>query len=240
MKRCIFIALSLLIAGVMFAQNRDPNNRDPSMIGIDTAQQEIREISVDKFEHDSYWRGVMSSDQGFITVRLFEGNPEGKEPIPGEEGLAIDDRHVLGAKVDFLRRGHATFYLYPRRPIPIEGITKSLSIWAVGRNFNHTLKVLIQDLYGRSFELTMGKLNFQGWQKLSVAIPPQPLLGRTGIVQKDYNLSNNMGIKIAGFKVECDPTETIGTYYFYLDDLRAITDLFAENSRDPDDMNDAW
>jgi len=180
MKRCIFIALSLLISGLMFAQN----NADPRLIGIDVAQQNLQEISVDKFEHDAYWRGVMSADQGFITVRLFEGNPEGKEPIPSEDGLNITDNHVLGARVDFLRRGHATFYLYPRRPIPVEGITKSISVWAVGRNFNHTLKVIIQDFYGRQFELSMGRLNFQGWKKLSVAVPQQPLVGRTGIVQK--------------------------------------------------------
>jgi hypothetical protein len=47
-------------------------------------------------------------------------------------------------------------------------------------------------------------------------------------------------LKVLGFKVECDPVETFGSYYIYFDDLRAVTDLFAEDSRDPDDMVDFW
>jgi len=237
MKRYSIVALSLLCTGILFAQQG--TNVSSSM---DTAQQNLKEISLDKFEHDGYWHGAISPDAGFISARLFEGFPAGQEErrIPDEEGLNIQDKHVLGVKVDFLRRGHANFYLYPRRPIPVEGITKTISVWAVGRNYNHTLKVLIQDFYGRQFELTMGKLNFQGWKQLTVAVPSQPLVGKTGIVQQDYHYTNQMGIKIIGFKVECDPAEAMGTYYLYLDDLRAVTDLFVENSRDPDDMDDAW
>jgi hypothetical protein len=34
--------------------------------------------------------------------------------------------------------------------------------------------------------------------------------------------------------------EAFGSYYIYFDDLRAVTDLFAENNRDADDMTDGW
>jgi hypothetical protein len=236
MKRYTIIALCLLAAGALFAQE----GSDPSRIGIDTAQQNLKEISIDKFEHDSYWHGVISPDDGFINARLFEGSPAGKEPIPEEADLNITDNHVLGVRVDFLHRGNTAFYLYPRRPIPIEGITKTISVWVVGRNYNHVLKLIVQDFFGRQFELHMGKLNFQGWKQLTVAIPSQPLVGKAGIVQKDYHYTNQLGIKVVGFKIECDPAEAAGTYYLYLDDLRAVTDLFAENDRDPDDMADAW
>jgi hypothetical protein len=236
MKRYSVIALCLLVGGLLFAQQ----TTDPSRIGIDTAQQNLKEISIDKFEHDSYWSGFISPDDGFINVRLHEGTPAGKEPVPEEADLNIVDNHVLGVRVDFLHRGNVSFSLYPRRPIPIEGITKTISVWAVGRNYNHVLKIIIQDFFGRQFELQMGKLNFQGWKRLTVAIPSQPLIGKAGIVQKDYHYTNQLGIKVVGFKVECDPAEAAGTYYLYLDDLRATTDLFAENDRDPDDMNDAW
>jgi hypothetical protein len=49
-----------------------------------------------------------------------------------------------------------------------------------------------------------------------------------------------MGIRIVGFRIDCDPIEAYGSYYVYFDDLRAVTDLFAENNRDPDDMADGW
>ena len=49
-----------------------------------------------------------------------------------------------------------------------------------------------------------------------------------------------MGLKIVGFKVECDPMDAFGTYYMYLDDLRVTSDLFEAEARDPDDMYDNW
>ena len=113
-------------------------------------------------------------------------------------------------------------------------------MWVVGRNFNHTLNILIEDFFGRRYELYMGKLNYQGWKLLTVAVPPQAEDGRNGIVQRNYHYNNSMGIKIIGFRVDCDPLEALGSYYIYFDDLRAVTDLFAENNRDPDDMVDSW
>jgi len=113
-------------------------------------------------------------------------------------------------------------------------------VWVAGRNYNHVLKLIVQDFFNNQFELTLGKLNFQGWKKLSVAIPPQNPDGVSGIIQRNYHYTSQMGLKIIGFKIECDPMEAFGTYYVYFDDLRAVTDLFAEDSRDEDDMVDGW
>jgi hypothetical protein len=118
-------------------------------------------------------------------------------------------------------------------PIPIEGITKTISVWAVGRNYNHVLKVMLEDYFGRHMELTLGKLNFMGWKKMTVAVPPD-------IVQSEYHFTYKSGLRVLGFRVEGDPMESYGTYYLYLDDLRAVTDLFAESYRDTDDMVDGW
>jgi hypothetical protein len=239
MKRYIVLALVFSLAGLVFAQN-EVGSPDAERLGIDAAQQKLKEVSVDKFEHDGYWRSQMSPDEGFVTSRLFEGAPAGKEPLEDEQNLDIPDKYVLGTRVDFIRRGHTSFTIYPLHPIPIEGITKTLSIWVVGRNYNHVLNVLIQDFFGNKYELYIGKLNFQGWKRLTVAVPPQAEDGRHGIVQRNYNYNNQMGIKIIGFRVDCDPMEAFGSYYVYFDDLRAVTDLFAEDNRDPDDMVDAW
>lgn len=239
MKRFVIFALFLIAAGLVFAQQEigEPN---PESIGIDSAQQQLKEVSVDKFEHDGFWRSSMSGDEGYVTSRLFSGGPSAKEAIPDEAGMDIPDQYVLGTRVDYLHRGYSSFTVYPTRPIPIEGITKTVSMWIVGRNFNHEIKLLIQDYFGRDYEVYMGKLNFQGWKKLTVAIPPQPDDGVNGVVQRSYHYNNQMGIRITGFRIDCDPMEAYGNYYIYFDDLRAVTDLFAENSRDPDDMADGW
>jgi hypothetical protein len=241
MKRYIIAVLLATMAGFAFAQDEvGTGSADAERLGIETAQQKLKEISVEKFEHDGFWRSHMSPDQGYTTTRLFEGGPLGKKPIPEEEGMDIPDRYVLGTRVDYLRRGHSSLTIYPIRPIPIEGITKTISVWAVGRNFNHDLVLLIQDFFGRNFELYVGKLNFQGWKQLTVAVPPQSSDGRNGVVQRNYHYNNQMGIKIVGFRIDVDPLEAFGSYYVYLDDLRAVTDLFAEETRDPDDMVDSW
>ena len=239
MKRFIIVAL-LLVAVVCMAFAQEIGDPQPDTIGLESAQQQLKEISVDKFERDGFWRSFMSTDEGYPTSRLFKGGPASKETIPDEEGLNIPDQYVLGTRVDFLRRGYNSFTIRPIRPIPIEGITKTVSMWVVGRNFNHEIYLLIQDFFGRDYEVYMGKLNFQGWKKLTVAIPPQSADGVNGVTQRSYHYNNQMGIKITGFRVQCDPMEAYGSYYLYFDDLRAVTDLFAENNRDADDMADGW
>ena len=240
MKRLLIIALLLpVVLGMAFAQN-EVGDADPYELGIDSAQQQLKEVSVDKFENDGFWFSHISSDEGYTQSRLFYGNPDGKEPIGDEEGMDIPDQYVLGVRVDFLRRGYNTIFVRPIRPIPVEGITKTVSVWVVGRNFNHDLNLLVQDFFGKNYEIYMGKLNFQGWKKITVAIPPQSGDGVNGVVQRSYHYNNQMGIKIMGFRIDCDPLETFGSYYVYFDDLRVVTDLFAESNRDPDDMADGW
>jgi hypothetical protein len=240
MKKFLIITFILFIGGFLYAQDRDVGTTDPSLVGIESAQQMIKEVSVDKFEHDGFWRSRMSSDDGFTTSRLFRGGPAAKTPIPDEEGLNIPDDYVLGTRVDFLRRSYSSFYILPARPIPIEGITKTITVWVAGRNFNHELFVMIQDFFGRYYEFSMGKLNFMGWQQMYATIPPAPEDGISGVVQRSYHYSNHFGIRILGFRVNVDPMEARGSYYIYLDDLRAHTDLFSEYHRDPDDMVDGW
>jgi hypothetical protein len=239
MKHIFAIILVLSLCGAVFAQT-EIGAINASRLGIDAAQQNLKEISIDKFEREGFWRSYMSPDTGYTMSRLFTGGPMGKEPIPDEEGMNIPDRFVLGTRVDFLRRGHTSFTITPSRPIPIEGITKTVSVWVAGRNYNHEVWLLLEDFFGRPFELYMGKLNFQGWKKLTVAIPPQADDGFHGIIQRNYHYNNQMGIKITGFRINVDPWEAYGSYYVYFDDLRAVTDLFAENNRDPDDMLDLW
>jgi hypothetical protein len=237
MKKFLFIAFLLVIGSFLYAQIGEP---DPQRLGIVTAQQMLREVSVDRFEHDGFWRSSMSSDDGYVTSRLFMGGPAGKQPIPEEEGLNIQDIYVFGTRVDFLRRGYSSFTIYPSRPIPIEGITKTVSVWVAGRNYNHELYLLIQDFFGRNYEFYMGRLNFMGWKRMTVTIPPQADDGLSGVVQRNYHYNNHMGIKITGFRIDCHPLEAYGSYYIYFDDLRAVTDLFSESHRDPDDMVDGW
>ncbi|MDR2444666.1 MAG: flagellar filament outer layer protein FlaA [Spirochaetaceae bacterium] len=243
MKRTISGLIVIICAGALFAQQQpaaEVGAPDATDINNGVPQTELSEISIDKFEMEGFWRANISSDSGFTVSRLFEGGSKDKTPIEGEAGLDIPDSKVLGVKVDFLRRGYTSLYITAARPIPVEGIVKTISLWVAGRNYNHKLVLLLQDFYGRDFEIQMGRLNFQGWKNLTAVIPPQQELGMNGIVQQNYHYSNISGLKITGFRIDCDLMDTYGAYYVYLDDLRAVTDLFTENLRDPDDPIDDW
>jgi hypothetical protein len=237
------ITLLLLLINVpVFSQATDTGTPADESIGKDVAEQMIESVTIDKMEDAGFWYAIMSQDQGIIRIMTREGNPVEKETkdkarLKAEKGKGGVGQNVLGVKVIFYRRQANSFSIKPARPLPIPGTTKSISVWVVGRNYNHVLKIVIGDYYGRQRELTVGKLNFSGWQKLTVAIPPR-------IVQSDYHFAEKEGIKFLGFKIECDQNEAYGTYYIYFDDLSAKTDLFTQASREKIqagyDMDDGW
>lgn len=229
------LAFAVLLGAPAFAQNVVAGEPNAADVGKDQAQQLLKEVSVEKFEDAAYWYGSMALDFGIIQVKRLIGSPAAKQPIADESTIGIkeDDKYVLGAKVSFFHRGVAEFSVHPQNPIPVEGIVKTISVWVVGRNFNHVLKLQFQDYRGQPQELTIGTLNFIGWKKLTVAIPPS-------ILQTEYHYTYRSGIRITGLKIETDPMDSFGTYYVYFDDMRAVTDLFGESKRDTDDMSDGW
>ena len=142
MKKLLTVAVALTLSLAVFAQdnNRQDDNEslatpDPTVIGNDSARQALREVSVDRYELEGSWNAHISPDNGMINARLFEGNPLAKEPLKGEEDA--EDSKVLGIKVEFFHRGVNSFFIKSARPIPIEGVTKTISHWVAGRNMNH-------------------------------------------------------------------------------------------------------
>ncbi len=237
MKKFILSVLVAAAACAVFAQNSIVEDPNPETVGNDSAMQALRQISLDKFERDGSWFVHMSPDYGVISARNFTGSPAMKEPLEGEEN--VEDTQVLGVKVEFFRRGVNSFYINAQRPIPIEGVAKTISVWVCGRNQDHTLNLLIQDYFGRNYELYMGSLGFSGWKKLTCVVPPSPD-GEHGIVQHSAYYGDRPGLRIVGFRVDCNPMLARGTYYMYLDDLRCVTDLYDIENHDEDDMSDAW
>ena len=242
-KICLsIIAVAVLACGTGFAQSTSSSSitdPDASTIGNDSARQALREVSIDLFEREGSWNVHISPDNGIISSRLFDGSPMAKEPISDPNSQDIEDTKVLGVKTEFFRRGVNSFYITSARPLPIEGITKTVSVWVCGRNMGHNIWLLVQDYNGNDFEIWLGSLEFSGWKKLTAAIPPSPD-GEHGIVQQSVYHGDKPGLRIRGFRVDCNPMEARGAYYMYFDDLRAVTDLYDMENRDADDMSDAW
>ncbi len=239
MKKFLSVLLVAFVAGAVFAQNSVVEDPNPEVVGNDSAMQALREIPLDNFEREGSWFVHMSSDYGVIAARNFEGAPAMKEPVKGEEDDSENDTQVLGVKVEFFRRGVNSFYITSQRPIPIEGITKTISMWVCGRNQSHDLYILVEDYFGRDYELYMGNLGFSGWKKLTCVVPPSPD-NEHGIVQSSPYYGDRPGLKVLGFRVDCNPMLARGTYYVYFDSLRCVTDLYDMENHDEDDMSDNW
>lgn len=217
------------------AGNTEVGGPNADNIGVERSQSQIQPMTIEKFEDDGAWVGYIPRDDGFIHLRKFEGGPVDKKSEPAEEqaGIKESDKYVLGAKIEHLHRAVTYFEFMPVRPLPIPGITKTISLWVVGRNVKHQLYVIVADHFNNRAKIPMGDLAFTGWKKMTAAVPPS-------IKQSDPRYNNKQGIYITSLLVETDPAETYGNYYIYFDDLRVLTDLFSENNRDPDDMADSW
>lgn len=233
MKRAVFLLALMILGGVAFSQQ--VNNIQADQLGQDTAQQALQEVSISRFEDPGFWRVFVPHDAGVITHRRLEGGPIDKEPIEAEVAAGIDepDDFVLGVKTEFFRRGMTNISVEAIRPLPVPGIAKTISVWVVGRNFNHDLYVIIRDQFGNRGQLYMGPMNFSGWRRMTAAVPPN-------IVQRNIHYPHLAGIEILGFLIRPALLETYGSYYVYFDDLRVVTDLYTEETRDPDDMVDGW
>lgn len=233
------LTVAMFAAGAAFAQSASVGEPDASKIGNDSAKQELKEVSVDLFEREGFWNVHISPDYGVMAGRLFEGSPAAKDELADEKAKETTDTHVFGARVDFFRRGVNSFFITAERPIPIEGVTKTVSVWVCGRNMGHNIWLLVQDYNGHNFEIWLGSLEFSGWKKLTTAIPPT-FDGVHGIIQQSAYHGDKPGLRIVGFRVDCNPMEAQGSYYIYFDDMRAVTDLYDMMNKDDDDMMDNW
>jgi hypothetical protein len=241
MKKLTFLVIAGALLGAgLFAQASIADS-DPNMYEQDTGVQTLDDTAIDLFEREGAWTASISPDDGFITSTSFEGGPNAKAPPPevGDQPAPTDTK-ILGVKVEFYHRGVNSFYVRPLRPLPVKGTAKTVSVWVAGRNLPHKLVLVVQDYNGRTFDLPMGTLDFSGWKRLSVVIPPSPD-GIIGIVQSNPYYGERPGIRIAGFRVDCDPATARGTYYIYFDGLTTVADQYNYDSRDTDDPDDsAW
>ncbi|MDR0910403.1 MAG: flagellar filament outer layer protein FlaA [Spirochaetaceae bacterium] len=210
-------------------------------IGAGTAQLNLKEVSVDKFEQEGFWSASMSTEEGYTRARLFQGGPAEKKPLDGQT-QDDSDSYILGIRTDFLKRGINSIFIIADRPIPVSGIVKDITVWVAGRGFNHKLILLVKDNFGKNYELSMNPnyMNFQGWKQMVAQVPPQSEYDNTGVLQRNNHFPSDDGLQIVGFRIDCDPKDAYGTYYVYFDDMRATVDLNEDEVKAADDPTDNW
>ncbi|MBN2653173.1 MAG: hypothetical protein JXR63_12410 [Spirochaetales bacterium] len=242
MKRLLLLCCFAFIFGtaVVLAQvpdtPTDPSRLDSSTIGVTQQGSDIKEYVIDSFERLASWYPKIDYDVGLSKVKFIEGGPAANAENAGETqtGEAFEgNQYVLGVKCEYLKAYHSELYIYRVNPVQVRGVTKTISVWTLGRMYRHQMYVIVENFQGLVSELYMGDLMFQGWKKMEVAVPP-------AITQEDYYYPQYGGIKIIGFKVKLNPREMFRPFYIYFDDLRVNTDIFPESFIREDDIPDEW
>ncbi|MFW6137596.1 MAG: flagellar filament outer layer protein FlaA [Spirochaetota bacterium] len=232
MTRFSFITVSLAVM-VLFPVVLPAQEMEVSelQVGVETAGHLLADIPVSHLEDAGTWDVVMPIDEGLVVSMSRKGRPLEMPEIDPKDGTT--NQYVLGVKVSFNQRGYNRFTVSPPRPIKIPGITKAITMWVCGRSFKHRLYLHVLDFMGSEKVLDAGLLDFMGWKKMSVVIPPT-------IAQENFHSTNWYGLSFLGFSVRTAPEESYGNYYVYFDEIRAITDVFREEHRVVDDMHDGW
>jgi hypothetical protein len=226
----IMVALFVVVL-IPFSLSAQEQEVENLQVGIQTGTQLLADIPIAHFEDADTWSVSMPIDQGLVFGMRRKGRPLEVPAIDPNDGTRSD--FVLGVKVAFNQRGYAHFRIRPSRPIKVPGITKAITVWICGRSFKHRMYMHVLDYKGTEMILDMGLIDFVGWKKLSIAIP-------VTIEQDNYHNTEWRGLSFAGWSIMCDPADTYGLYYVYFDELRAITDIYNEEYRDEDDMQDGW
>lgn len=124
------------------------------------------------------------------------------------------------------------------KSIPIPGRVKNIDMWVWGANFNYTLYAHLRDFQGVDHVIRMGSLLFAGWKNLSA-----PISG--AIPQARQYIPRFAGLELTKLVIWTAPDEKVDDYYFFINDINCITDLFetrfdGEDLADPDSLNALW
>ncbi len=190
------------------------------------ATELVQTLMIDSFEKAGEWSAFMPRDYGVAVGMRRVGVPR--------ELKSDSNKYTLGVKVEFMHRDWSWVTITPAKPTKIRGITKSISVWVVGRNYKHMLSIIIRDYLNHMKFLQAEKMIWVGWKKVTINIPDT-------IKQENYKITEERGITFLGFRIDFAPEDIMGRpFYTYFDYLTADTDLFSEQNQNPDDMLDNW
>lgn len=216
----ILTVLLISVAAGLFAQETTGNNNDTGT----GAQSTLEDILLNDFENAEDWRAFATSPLGITKIKkVVQQGPI--EDVFNPDELSAEEKerfkpgvnHILGTKTYIKDRGFDRVEIRPPHEYIIKGIGRQISVWALGRNYRHTLYVKMRDYKGNVHKLRLGRLNYLGWRKLTVTIPGWlPQSTRYSLLDKNLHF--------VSLFVESDPHETYGDFYFYVDDLRIKVD----------------
>lgn len=224
----ITVLFSILAAPAMVFGQAQPQPAPTDATAAPGAQMPLLQVDLENFEEAEDWLARSTSPLGETrTLKLVQRgdiratDDENMRPPQGE-ALSLDvnpeaPNHVLGIKTYFDDRGFDRVEVKPPHEFVLKGKARQFSIWVLGRNYRHTMFIRVRDYRGRTHNIRLGRLDFFGWRKFTVAVPGWvPQSTRFSLLDKNMHF--------VSFFVTSDTHEVPGEFYFYVDGLKALVD----------------
>ena len=220
MKKFMSLMVLALFLSPVFSQ--EGNNNGGNKHDNDSVVQQIySEEVLEDFESTSY-----SPDKNlkFDITNQQVADLQIRDQFPAQYN---NSKKYLGVKC-FGRRGDI-FRIIPAKELVIKKYCKSMSVWIYGKNFSGELQFVVQDVEGTVHNISFGKLNFNGWSKLTAPI-------RHKVKQQNEYLEQEKAFRILYILYKpANDTRIPIWQYFYVDDITAtVRDKYKDN------QSDAW
>jgi hypothetical protein len=223
----LFISFALYAQQPTEPQNQPTQPTQPSREDVQS-QSPLVQVDLEDFEEAEDWYAKSTSPLGETkTLKLVQRgeiratDDENMRPPEGEAlSVEVDPNnpnHILGVKTYFVDRGFDRVEVKPPHPYVLKGKVRQFSIWVLGRNYRHTMYLKIRDYRGTIHKIRLGRLDFFGWRKFTVAVPGWiPQSTRFALIDKN--------LQFLSIFVVSDTHEVGGEFYFYVDGLKALVD----------------
>lgn len=226
----LMVSIMLLNLGGIYAEEPAGGTNDGGKWPLDR-------VVLEDFEEAEDWRArsttplgetklVKMAQRGIIkdvfderSVPLLKNDKGEFSEIPSDEQLKnrVDKNHILGIKTYFANRGFDRVEVSPPHEYIIKGKARQISVWVLGRKYNHTLYAKLRDYKGNLHNVRLGRLDFFGWRRLTATIPGY-------VPQSSRHSLQDKNLHFVSLFVTSDTHEVGGDFYFYLDDLVVFTD----------------
>lgn len=200
------------------------------VLNANPTTENVASIIVDDFNTAWSFKASGNVDNDKTKIQVMDGGAKNDNLYPSDSQSA---KKCMAFKSGFLSRGFNYVEFYPAQPILLPGKARAIQLWILGMKYRWNLEVWVVDYQGFYHKIDFGSMYFEGWQSITKIIPSQ-------IPQQDESYPKDKPLKIVKMVVRSDPNERIDRFYFAIDQIKVVTDIYQEAFDGMDLINKSW